>query len=58
MTEGQVRALLKLLRVRIQVAESLRAQRQPAAAKTGASKFPVVFRGDGWPYKREKKRTH
>ena len=31
LTEGQVQAPLKWLRVPIQVAESLRAQRQPAA---------------------------
>jgi hypothetical protein len=56
LTEGQVRQILAWLRKRIQVAESIYGPRQPAAAKTGASKFPAVFRGDGWPYKREKKR--
>jgi hypothetical protein len=56
LTEGQVRQILAWLRKRIQVAESINAQRQPAAAKPRASKFPAVFRGDGWPYKREKQR--
>jgi hypothetical protein len=56
LTEGQVRQILTWLRERVQVAESIYAQRQPAAAKPGASKFPAVFRGDCWPYKREKRK--
>jgi hypothetical protein len=56
LTEGQVQQILAWLRKRVQVAASIYAQRQPAAAKPGASTFPAVFRGDGWPYKREKKK--
>jgi hypothetical protein len=51
LTDGQVRQILAWRRKRVQVAESTYAQRQPVAAKTGASEFPAVFRGDGWPYK-------
>jgi hypothetical protein len=56
LTEGQVQQKLAWLRKRVQVAERIYAQRQPAPAKPGASTFPAVFRGDGWPYKREKKK--
>jgi hypothetical protein len=70
--EGQIWALFEWLRVQNQISESLQGQepkqlaeptveakpvREPAKQAVAKPEFISPYRGDGWPYKVEKKRT-